>query len=149
MNERPKVAVGSVVGVTLLVTLLECPGVFAWMYLEHAGHQVTATLALVVGETLESGLLFLIALAGPLHEFPVKNEARVRRHVRKLRLLTFLAIVENDGIVALSDAANAQLGRGRFEESEFRQLLTELLLQPAREENHDFGVLSAWFSPRI
>jgi prostaglandin-endoperoxide synthase 2 len=84
------------------VTAIECAGVFAWLYYEHAGRHQTALVLLVLGETLESGLLFAIALFGPSNKIKRPGEgatlaakerySRYTRHLLLVRIGTCLAV---------------------------------------------------------
>jgi prostaglandin-endoperoxide synthase 2 len=77
--------------VVLFVTVIECPAVYFWLRLDHAGHETLGILILVVGGTLESWSLPAIMLAGPADPARLA-EPRVRAHLRRVRSLAFLAI---------------------------------------------------------
>jgi hypothetical protein len=77
--------------VVLIVTILECPAVYAWLRLDDAGHATLGILILVLGNTLESWSLPAIMLALPAD--PAKlADPRVRAHLRRVRAMAFLAI---------------------------------------------------------
>jgi prostaglandin-endoperoxide synthase 2 len=77
--------------VVLVVTVIECPAVYAWLRLDHAGHATVGILILVLGNTLESWSLPAIMLAGPSDPARLA-EPRVRAHLRRVRAMAFLAI---------------------------------------------------------
>src|SRR4051794_13936386 len=77
--------------VVLFVTVIECPAVYFWLRLDHAGHETLGILILVVGGTLESWSLPAIMLAGPADPARLA-EPRVRAHLLWVRSLAFLAI---------------------------------------------------------
>jgi prostaglandin-endoperoxide synthase 2 len=77
--------------VVLLVTIIECPAVYAWLRLDDAGHATLGILILVAGETLESWSLPAIMLALPADAARLADP-RVRAHLRRVRTMAFLAI---------------------------------------------------------
>jgi prostaglandin-endoperoxide synthase 2 len=77
--------------VVLIVTIIECPAVYAWLRLDDAGHATLGILILVLGNTLESWSLPAIMLALP-GDAARLAEPRVRAHLRRVRAMAFLAI---------------------------------------------------------
>lgn len=86
----------------------------------------------------------LEAIVSPEHLHSVKGEGAMIKTVISECIKMGLFCQSGD-VVSISEFANERLGRGRFVDGAFRNLLTELLFSASNTENHDFGRLLAWF----
>jgi prostaglandin-endoperoxide synthase 2 len=86
------------IAATVVVTVIECPGVFLWLYLDDKGEQLWALVALATGELLESGLLVVDLSLRPKIRLPPAEQAPALRHARSVRRLLAAAIPAEIGV---------------------------------------------------
>jgi hypothetical protein len=79
------------IGVTAYVTAVECTGLLVWLGLSRKGRDKLGAVALVVEETLESGLLVVIFARGPQDPKRLEDPV-VAKHLQDAQMAAGLAI---------------------------------------------------------
>lgn len=78
---------------TFVVTALECPAVFAALWLALHDEYLLAIAVVAVGELLETGPLYLLARSKPQATYPEEYEDEVQAHRRRFQRQSATAVV--------------------------------------------------------